>query len=182
MVDYYSILLRAVTAPGAGDARWRRGIYDRSRQMLATRMRGLSRSRRSPRLPPRKPASKPPSSASNPNCRGRSTERSRSNLRQRSHPHGRRPQYRRQQDSLQHDSLRQENRQQENRQQENRQQDNRWKANSQHHGLQCRRASAAQRRRRPTIRSTTRSKRPSTPKTSRRCRPASWRPEWAGWP
>jgi lipoprotein-anchoring transpeptidase ErfK/SrfK len=42
MVDYYSILLRAVTAPGAGDARWRRGIYDRSRQMLATRIRGLS--------------------------------------------------------------------------------------------------------------------------------------------
>jgi lipoprotein-anchoring transpeptidase ErfK/SrfK len=41
MVDYYSILLRAVTAPGAGDAHWRRGIYDRSRQMLATRMRNL---------------------------------------------------------------------------------------------------------------------------------------------
>jgi lipoprotein-anchoring transpeptidase ErfK/SrfK len=41
MVDYYSILLRAVTAAGAGDARWRRGIYERSRQMLATRMRGL---------------------------------------------------------------------------------------------------------------------------------------------
>ena len=41
MVDYYSILLRAVTAPGAGDARWRHGIYERSRQMLATRMRGL---------------------------------------------------------------------------------------------------------------------------------------------
>jgi lipoprotein-anchoring transpeptidase ErfK/SrfK len=41
MVDYYSILLRAVTAPGAGDAHWRRGIYDRSRQMLATRMRSL---------------------------------------------------------------------------------------------------------------------------------------------
>ncbi len=41
MVDYYSILLRAVTAPDAGDARWRRGIYERSRQMLATRMRGL---------------------------------------------------------------------------------------------------------------------------------------------
>ena len=41
MVDYYSILLRAVTAPGAGDAHWRRGIYDRSRQMLSTRMRGL---------------------------------------------------------------------------------------------------------------------------------------------
>jgi lipoprotein-anchoring transpeptidase ErfK/SrfK len=41
MVDYYSILLRAVTAPGAGDAHWRRGIYDRSRQMLSTRMRSL---------------------------------------------------------------------------------------------------------------------------------------------
>ncbi len=41
MVDYYSILLRAVTAPGAGDARWRRDIYERSRQMLGTRMRGL---------------------------------------------------------------------------------------------------------------------------------------------
>jgi lipoprotein-anchoring transpeptidase ErfK/SrfK len=41
MVDYYSILLRAVTAPSAGDARWRRGIYERSREMLATRMRGL---------------------------------------------------------------------------------------------------------------------------------------------
>jgi lipoprotein-anchoring transpeptidase ErfK/SrfK len=47
MVDYYSILLRAVTAPGAGDARWRRDIYERSRQMLATRMRGL---RPQPRL------------------------------------------------------------------------------------------------------------------------------------
>jgi lipoprotein-anchoring transpeptidase ErfK/SrfK len=46
MVDYYSILLRAVTAPGAGDGRWRRGIYDRSRQMLATRMRSLT-----PQLP-----------------------------------------------------------------------------------------------------------------------------------
>jgi lipoprotein-anchoring transpeptidase ErfK/SrfK len=41
MVDYYSILLRAVTAPGAGDAQWRRDIYDRSRQMLTARMRGL---------------------------------------------------------------------------------------------------------------------------------------------
>jgi lipoprotein-anchoring transpeptidase ErfK/SrfK len=41
MVDYYSILLRALTAPGAGDARWRRDIYDRSRQMLTARMRGL---------------------------------------------------------------------------------------------------------------------------------------------
>ena len=41
MVDYYSILLRAVTAPGAGDAQWRRDIYDRSRQMLTARMHGL---------------------------------------------------------------------------------------------------------------------------------------------
>jgi lipoprotein-anchoring transpeptidase ErfK/SrfK len=41
MVDYYSVLLRAVTAPGAGDAQWRRDIYDRSRQMLTARMRGL---------------------------------------------------------------------------------------------------------------------------------------------
>lgn len=42
MVDYYSILLRAVTASGAGDARWRREIYDRSRQMLSARMHSLS--------------------------------------------------------------------------------------------------------------------------------------------
>ena len=42
MVDYYSILLRAVTAPGAGDARWRRDIYDRSRRMLAGRLRTLN--------------------------------------------------------------------------------------------------------------------------------------------
>jgi len=41
MVDYYSILFRAVTAPGAGDARWRQGVYDRSRRMLADRMRAL---------------------------------------------------------------------------------------------------------------------------------------------
>ncbi len=41
MVDYYSILLRAVTTPGAGDAEWRLGIYDRSRQMLADRLRKL---------------------------------------------------------------------------------------------------------------------------------------------
>jgi lipoprotein-anchoring transpeptidase ErfK/SrfK len=41
MVDYYSMLLRAVTAPGAGDARWRRGIYDRARGMLASRLRTL---------------------------------------------------------------------------------------------------------------------------------------------
>jgi lipoprotein-anchoring transpeptidase ErfK/SrfK len=42
MVDYYSILSRAVTAPDAGDARWRRGIYDRSRRMLAGRLRTLN--------------------------------------------------------------------------------------------------------------------------------------------
>jgi len=41
MVDYYSMLLRAVTAPGAGDARWRDGIYDRTRRMLASRLRTL---------------------------------------------------------------------------------------------------------------------------------------------
>jgi lipoprotein-anchoring transpeptidase ErfK/SrfK len=39
MVDYYSILQRAVTAPDAGDAQWRRGIYDRARQMLTTRLK-----------------------------------------------------------------------------------------------------------------------------------------------
>ncbi len=41
MVDYYSLLLRAVTIPGAGDAQWRRGIYERARQMLANRLRTL---------------------------------------------------------------------------------------------------------------------------------------------
>jgi lipoprotein-anchoring transpeptidase ErfK/SrfK len=41
MVDYYSVLWHAVTAPGAGDAQWRRVIYDRSRQMLSSRMREL---------------------------------------------------------------------------------------------------------------------------------------------
>ncbi len=41
MVDYYSLLLRAVTAPGAGDAQWRGGIYDRARRMLANRLRSL---------------------------------------------------------------------------------------------------------------------------------------------
>ncbi len=41
MVDYYSILLRAVIAPGAGDAGWRRIIYERSRRMLADRMHAL---------------------------------------------------------------------------------------------------------------------------------------------
>jgi lipoprotein-anchoring transpeptidase ErfK/SrfK len=42
MVDYYSALLRAVTAPDAGDAQWRRGMYDRARQMLAARLRERS--------------------------------------------------------------------------------------------------------------------------------------------
>jgi len=39
MVDYYSALLRAVTAPDAGDAQWRRGMYDRARHLLTTRLR-----------------------------------------------------------------------------------------------------------------------------------------------
>jgi len=41
MVDYYSTLLRAVTAPGAGDARWRRSVYDRARHMLRERLGSL---------------------------------------------------------------------------------------------------------------------------------------------
>jgi lipoprotein-anchoring transpeptidase ErfK/SrfK len=41
MVDYYSVLLRAVTAPDAGDQRWRGEVYDRARQMLVTRLRAL---------------------------------------------------------------------------------------------------------------------------------------------
>jgi lipoprotein-anchoring transpeptidase ErfK/SrfK len=39
MVDYHSALLRAVTAPGAGDEQWRRGVYDRARHMLTSRLR-----------------------------------------------------------------------------------------------------------------------------------------------
>jgi len=39
MVDYYSILSRAVSAPAARDARRRRGIYDRARQTLVSQMR-----------------------------------------------------------------------------------------------------------------------------------------------
>jgi lipoprotein-anchoring transpeptidase ErfK/SrfK len=39
MVDYYAILLRAVTAPYAGDAQWRRDVFERARQMLVTRLR-----------------------------------------------------------------------------------------------------------------------------------------------
>jgi len=39
MADYYSILLRAVTASGAGDRQWRRGVFDRARHMLANQLR-----------------------------------------------------------------------------------------------------------------------------------------------
>jgi lipoprotein-anchoring transpeptidase ErfK/SrfK len=42
MVDYYSTLLRAVTAPGAGDAQWRGVVYDRARRMLSSRLRTLT--------------------------------------------------------------------------------------------------------------------------------------------
>jgi lipoprotein-anchoring transpeptidase ErfK/SrfK len=48
MVDYYSILSRAMSAPDAADADWRRGIYDRARQMLVSQLRG--------RRPPASPA------------------------------------------------------------------------------------------------------------------------------
>jgi lipoprotein-anchoring transpeptidase ErfK/SrfK len=39
MVDYYPVLLRAVSAPEAGDAQWRRGVYDHARQVVAKQMR-----------------------------------------------------------------------------------------------------------------------------------------------
>ena len=39
MPDYYAILLRAVAAPGAGDAQWRRSIYARARKMLSAQLR-----------------------------------------------------------------------------------------------------------------------------------------------
>jgi lipoprotein-anchoring transpeptidase ErfK/SrfK len=39
MVDYYSILAKAMSAPEAQDAQWRRGIYDRARQMLVTQLK-----------------------------------------------------------------------------------------------------------------------------------------------
>jgi lipoprotein-anchoring transpeptidase ErfK/SrfK len=39
MVDYYPALLHAVNAPGAGDEEWRRGVYQRARQMLTDRLR-----------------------------------------------------------------------------------------------------------------------------------------------
>jgi lipoprotein-anchoring transpeptidase ErfK/SrfK len=40
MADYYSILLHAVTAPEAGDAQWRRDLYNRARNALIKQMRG----------------------------------------------------------------------------------------------------------------------------------------------
>jgi lipoprotein-anchoring transpeptidase ErfK/SrfK len=48
MIDYYSILARAMSAPQAQDAQWRRGIYDRARQMLVTQLEA--------RRPPAPPA------------------------------------------------------------------------------------------------------------------------------
>jgi lipoprotein-anchoring transpeptidase ErfK/SrfK len=39
MVDYYAILLRAVTGPDAGDAQWRHGVFERARGMLAKELR-----------------------------------------------------------------------------------------------------------------------------------------------
>ena len=39
MVDYYSILAKAMNAPEAADAQWRHDMYERARQMLVTRLR-----------------------------------------------------------------------------------------------------------------------------------------------
>jgi len=39
MPDYYAILLRAVAAPGGGDAQWRRSVYARARKMVSAQMR-----------------------------------------------------------------------------------------------------------------------------------------------
>jgi lipoprotein-anchoring transpeptidase ErfK/SrfK len=39
MIDYYAVLSRAVRVPGSGDEAWRRDIYDRARQMLASQLR-----------------------------------------------------------------------------------------------------------------------------------------------
>jgi lipoprotein-anchoring transpeptidase ErfK/SrfK len=39
MADYYPILLHAVTAPEAGDAEWRRDLYNRARNALIKQMR-----------------------------------------------------------------------------------------------------------------------------------------------
>jgi lipoprotein-anchoring transpeptidase ErfK/SrfK len=38
MVDYYSILSQAMGAPEAQDPQWRRGVYDRARDMLTTQL------------------------------------------------------------------------------------------------------------------------------------------------
>ena len=38
MVDYYPILARAMSAPEARDPQWRRGVYERARQMLVTQL------------------------------------------------------------------------------------------------------------------------------------------------
>ena len=38
MVDYYSILAKAMDTPDAADAQWRRGVYDRARQMLVKQL------------------------------------------------------------------------------------------------------------------------------------------------
>src|SRR5258708_21996450 len=38
MVDYYPILARAMSAPEAKDPQWRRGVYERARQMLVTQL------------------------------------------------------------------------------------------------------------------------------------------------
>jgi lipoprotein-anchoring transpeptidase ErfK/SrfK len=48
MVDYYSILTKAMSAPEAADAQWRHGVYDRARQMLVTQLQA-----RQPPTPPR---------------------------------------------------------------------------------------------------------------------------------
>src|SRR5580692_12241254 len=38
MVDYYPILARAMSAPEARDPQWRRGVYERARQMRVTQL------------------------------------------------------------------------------------------------------------------------------------------------
>ena len=80
MVDYYSMLLRAVTAPGAGDAQWRRDIYDRARRMLASRLRTLRPPPPPAEIAAEESALKRRSSASRRNCRGPSMAQSRPTL------------------------------------------------------------------------------------------------------
>src|ERR1700730_6750552 len=38
MVDFYPIRARAMSAPEAKDPQWRRGVYERARQMLVTQL------------------------------------------------------------------------------------------------------------------------------------------------